>query len=332
MLNAISHVTREVPNLLSLVIPVWNEEDVLPLLKDALLSLTDRLPCPVEWVFVNDGSQDKSVEILFAWAKEDKRVKVIDFSRNFGHQAALTAGLDFAEGDAVVIMDADLQDPPELVIEMLERYMEGYDVVYAQRVKRHGESIFKRVTAAGFYWMMRRFVYADLPKNTGEFRLMSREFVLATRQLREGQRFLRGLTSWLGFRQVAVPFERPPRAAGETKYPLRKMVRFAWDAILSFSAVPLRLASYGGILVFLLGSGYGAYALYSRFVYHNTVQGWASLIILQCIIGGMVLICLGTIGEYIGRIYEEIKFRPLYVIRDTINIEKPDHLKRAFLP
>lgn len=325
------NLSQNEPQLLSIVIPVWNEQEVLPLLIDALTELAKRLPCEVEWILVNDGSQDMSRSILFEWAEKDKRVKVIDFSRNFGHQSALTAGMDFAQGDAVVIMDADLQDPPELILDMLERYKEGYDVVYAQRTKRHGESLFKRITATGFYWIMRRFVYDDLPENTGDFRLMSREVVLAIRQLREGQRFLRGLTAWLGFHQIAVPFERPPRAAGETKFPITKMIRFAWDAILSFSGMPLRLASYGGSLVFLFGFLYGIFALYSRFVSHNTIPGWTSMIVLQCIIGGMLLICLGTIGEYVGRIYEEIKFRPLYVVAKTVNVEETPKVERAFV-
>ena len=233
-------VARPNPRLLSFVIPVFNEAEVLPLLIRRFESLADSLPCEVEWVVVNDGSRDGTSALLAAWAARDARVKFVDLARNFGHPAALTAGLDHASGDAAVIMDADLQDPPEVVVGMLERYREGYDIAYAQRTKRHGETRFKIATASGFYWIMRRFVHKDLPANSSDFRLMSRDAVQALGHLREGQRFLRGMVTWIGFAQVAVPFERPPRVAGTTKYSTRKMIAFGWDAVLSFSTLPLR--------------------------------------------------------------------------------------------
>ncbi len=313
-------VPRTTPELLSVVIPMFNEELVLPRLRERLEMVALRLPCAVEWIFVNDGSRDATGPMLFAWAERDERVRVVDLSRNFGHQAAVTAGLEHAAGEAIVVMDADLQDPPELLIEMLERYSQGYDVVFAQRTKRHGEGLVKRSTAALFYWIMRRFVHRDLPASTGDFRLMSRDVNEALRHLREGQRFLRGMIAWLGFRQTAVQFERPPRAAGETKYPLLKMARFAWDAILSFTSAPVRLASYLGILVIVVGIAMGGYAVGRKLIYDDLVPGWATLVVITCGIGGSVLLCLGLIGEYVARIYEEIKQRPIYVTRRTANL------------
>ncbi len=311
---------RSNPELLSLVIPIYNEQEVFPYLQKSLEELAEKLPCPVEWVLVNDGSRDLTYSLLFEWAIVDPRVKVIDLARNFGHQAALTAGLDHAIGDAIVVMDADLQDPPELILEMLEKYREGYDVAFAQRTKRYGETAFKRVTANVFYRMMRRFIHKDIPANTGDFRLMSKNVVNALSHLREGQRFLRGMIAWIGFSQIAIPFERPPRIAGQTKYPVYKMMKFAWDAILSFSSVPLRMAMVLGFMVFWFGVGYGLYAFIRAIVYHDLVPGWATLVILQSLIGGTILLCLGITGEYIGRIYDEIKQRPIYIVREYANL------------
>ena len=306
--------------LISLVLPVFNEEEVLPLLLPRLYALAARLPCPVEIIFVNDGSRDRTGQLLAAAAASRPEVKVIEFSRNFGHQAAITAGTDFAAGDAVVVMDADLQDPPELVLAMVEKYRQDYDVVYAQRTTRHGETHFKRWTAALFYWLMRRLVHEDLPENVGDFRLMSREVVTALRQLREQHRFVRGMVTWVGFRQVALQFERPARAAGHTKYPLRKMLAFAWRAISSFSGVPLRLALYGGVLLILVSLGYAGWAVYKAMVLGETVRGWASLVCLQVGLSGVTFLIMGLVGDYIARIYEEIKGRPLYVVRGLANI------------
>ncbi len=307
------------PSLLSIVIPVFNEQEVLPHLRAHLESLARRLPCAVELILVNDGSRDATRGLLGQWANEARRAKVVDLARNFGHQAAMTAGLDHASGDAVVVMDADLQDPPELVLEMVAKYCEGYDVAYAQRIRRHGETWFKRVTASAFYWLMRRFVHRDLPAATGDFRIMSRSAVAALGHMREGQRFLRGMITWLGFPQVAIPFERPPRVAGSTKFSWPKMMAFAWDAILSFSSAPLRVAMAFGTLVFFFGLGYGVYVLFRALLYGDLVPGWATLVILQSLIGGSILLCLGIIGEYVGRIYEEIKGRPIYIVRELTN-------------
>ena len=323
---------RRDPDLLSFVIPMYNEAEVLPVLIPRLEQLAATLPCAVEWVVVNDGSRDGTANLLAAWAARDKRLKLVDFARNFGHPAALTAGLDHASGDAVVIMDADLQDPPEIVVDMLARYREGYDIAYAQRTKRHGETAFKVATAAAFYWIMRAFIHRDLPANSSDFRLMSRPAVDALGHLREGQRFLRGMVTWIGFPQVAVPFERPSRAAGTTKYSTRKMVAFAWDAILSFSKLPLRLATYFGFLTFVVGMIYGARVFIHALLYRDLVPGWATTVVLITLLGGAILVCLGMIGEYVGRIYEEIKQRPIYIVRRRMNIDAAPVPRRGVVP
>jgi polyisoprenyl-phosphate glycosyltransferase len=323
---------RPDPALLSFVIPMYNETEVLPALMARLESLAAALPCAVEWIVVNDGSRDATAAMLAAWAARDRRVKFVDLARNFGHAAALTAGLDHAAGDAVVIMDADLQDPPEIVRDMLARYREGYDIAYAQRTKRHGETPFKVATAAAFYWIMRRFIHKELPPNSSDFRLMSRDAVRALGHLREGQRFLRGMVTWIGFSQVAVPFERPSRAAGTTKYSTRKMIAFAWDAILSFSMLPLRVASYFGFFTFLFGAVFGARIAIHSLFYNDLVQGWATIVVLQSILGGAILLCLGMIGEYVGRLYEEIKQRPIYIVRRRMNVSGVLEPPRGVMP
>jgi polyisoprenyl-phosphate glycosyltransferase len=324
--------SRPDPDLLSLVIPMYNETEVLPQLIDRLNALAVTLPCPVEFVVVNDGSRDGTGDALAVWAARDRRVKLIDLARNFGHPAALTAGLDHAAGDAVVIMDADLQDPPEVVRDMLARYREGYDIAYAQRTKRHGETRFKLFTASAFYWLMRRFVHRELPANSSDFRLMSRDAVNALGHLREGQRFLRGMVAWIGFPQIAVPFERPSRAAGTTKYSTRKMAAFAWDAILSFSTLPLRLATYIGFAAFLFGLAYGLRVFVHALFYRDLVPGWATTVVLETLLGGAILVCLGMIGEYVGRIYEELKQRPIYIVRRRMNVDVTAAPARGVVP
>jgi len=312
--------SRPMPRLLSFVFPVFNEAAVLPLLRERIQALTGAFPCPIEMVFVDDGSRDATLAFLESWGLKDRRVKVLSFSRNFGHQAAITAGIDHAVGDVIVTLDADLQDPPELILEMLELYTQGYDVIYAQRSRRDGETIFKKVTAAVFYRLMKTFVQEDLPPDSGDFRMISRPVADAFCQLNEGHRFFRGLVTWLGFCHIGVTYERQARAAGETKYPLWKMIRFASDAILSFSTMPLRLASFAGIITFLFGVGMMFYALIRKFVWDDLVPGWPTLVILECLIGGILLISVGLLGEYVGRLYEEIKARPLYIIRDAFNM------------
>lgn len=313
---------RDYPQLLSLTIPIYNEEEVLPLLIARLEDLLAKLPCPAEVILVNDGSSDGSVQQLFELAQRDTRFKVLCFARNFGHQVAATAGLDASSGDAVVLMDADLQDPPELIFDMLARYREGYDVVYAQRVKRTGETAFKRWSAWLFYRLMATFVYKDLPIDTGDYRLVSRRCLNALLAMRETHRFLRGMVSWVGFPQIAVPFVRPPRAAGETKYPLSKMLKFAWTAAVSFSPTPLRASFLAGFVLIAVGLGYGVYALIRVILGLYIVRGWASLILLNCLTAGALMISIGVLGEYVARIFEEIKGRPLYIVSDRFNFDR----------
>ena len=312
--------SRPLPHLLSIVIPVYNEEDVIGLLQGRMRALMEQLPCPVECLIVNDGSRDGTLRLLAQWASSDRRVKVLSLSRNFGHQNAATAGLDYAEGEAVVLMDADLQDPPELIPEMLARYCEGYDVVYAQRYAREGEGRIKRATAWAFYRLMRLFIHRDLPVDVGDYRLLSRPCLDALREMRETHRFLRGMVAWVGFPQTAVRFRRPQRAAGSSKYTFRKMLYFAWSAALSFSALPLRVLFAAGLVLATGGFGYGIYAIYRVVMGLYMVPGWTSLMVAQCIIGGSILMGLGMVGSYVARIFEEVKGRPLYVVAKSFNV------------
>lgn len=305
---------------LSLVIPIYNEEEVLPVLVASLRPVLEPIGCDYEIVFVDDGSRDGSRAILESLAESDPRIKVLGFSRNFGHQAAITAGLDFATGDAVVVMDADLQDPPELLPEMVRLYQAGFDVVSAQRTERAGDSLFKRGTAGLFYGLMRRAVDERLASQVGDFRLFSREAVAALRGFREQHRFMRGLVAWLGLKEAILPFHRPPRAAGTTKYPAWKMVRFAWTAVSSFSALPLKLSLVGGLALTGFGLLYSIYVLYETFFLRTTVRGWSSLVCLQLLFSGATLTAVGLVGDYVARIYEEIKGRPLYVVAETRNL------------
>ncbi len=311
---------RRSPALLSIVIPVYNEQEVLPALRARLTACIDTLPCEVEVLLVNDGSTDGTLDVLHDWACADPRINVLCMARNFGHQAALTAGLDEARGEAIVAIDADLQDPPEVIVQMLEKYREGYDVVYGRRTSRAGETLFKRFTAWGFYRLMRKLVHKDLPADVGDFRLVSRPCLDALKSMRETHRFIRGMVAWVGFPQTDVPFERAPRTAGKTNYSVRKMLAFAWTAAISFSPIPLRLSLLGGIIVALFGLGEGAYAIYRKLM-NQTVPGWTSLTVLLCVIGGGILLSIGILGEYIGRIFEEVKGRPLYVVSRRIHVE-----------
>ena len=310
--------------LLSLVIPLFNEEAVLPLLVERLDTVLGRLDCEAEVVFVDDGSRDGTLALVREVATRDPRYRALSFSRNFGHQAAITAGLDVASGDAVVIMDADLQDPPEILARMLQLYREGYDVVSAQRVGREGDGLWKRSTASAFYWIMRKTVDERIVPEVGDFRLLSSGVVRALRQFREQHRFMRGLIAWLGFREAVVPFERGPRAAGTTKYPTLKMAAFAWTAVTSFSGLPLRVGVLAGLAMTVMGAVYFVYALYRALVAHATVPGWTSLVFLQIFFSGATLLSIGLMGEYLARVYDESKRRPLYIVRDAINLPAVD--------
>lgn len=307
----------------SLVVPVYNEEAVIDELTRRLRELLAAMDAAGRWevIFVNDGSRDASLAMLTAACEREKRFKLVNLSRNFGHQIAITAGTDRAEGEAVVIMDADLQDPPELIGEMLQRFAEGYDVVYAVRKRRHGESWFKRATAALFYRTLKRVVGVDIPADTGDFRLMSRRAVLALRGLREANRFVRGLVAWIGFRQTAVYYDRKARFAGDTHYPLHKMLRFASDGIISFSTLPLRMATVLGMFSGLMAAGVAAWVLIAVLSGAYVVPGWATLMLAVSLASSAQLLMIGILGEYLGRIYDEVKRRPLYLVDQTKNLD-----------
>ena len=313
---------------LTVVIPIFNEEEVIPELARRLREVIQVWNSQIDsWevVFVNDGSKDRSLEQLKMLAASEPRFKVISFSRNFGHQMAITAGLDRAEGEAVVIMDADLQDPPEVVSEMIARWREGFDVVYGVRTKRAGETLFKRFSAAIFYRLLRSMLGGiSIPADAGDFRLIGRPVVLAMRALRERHRFVRGMVAWVGFRQTAVYYARPARFAGETKYPIKKMVRFAIDGIASFSVVPLRFATWLGALAGIAAALTAAWATYQRFFGTGVVPGWTTIMIAVALGSSAQLLMTGVLGEYVGRIYEEIKRRPLYVTQEEINLSSPE--------
>lgn len=309
--------------LLSVVIPCYNEEKVIAETIRQLTSFCDKLTdMQAELIFVDDGSSDRTLELLKNFASKDARLKLIVFSRNFGHQIAVTAGIDAAQGDAVVLIDADLQDPPRVIHKMIERWRQGYDVVYGTRTERFGESAFKVATAKSFYRFLNYLSDVSIPLDTGDFRLMGRNVVEALRNMPEKDRFIRGMVSWVGFKQIALPYKRAARFAGETKYPLRKMVRFAADGILSFSAKPLQLSVALGLISASLAMIGIIYALFLRLFTEIWVEGWTALMIAILFMGGVQLISLGILGEYVGRIYAGIKNRPLYIVQEYIGFDK----------
>jgi polyisoprenyl-phosphate glycosyltransferase len=311
-----SGTRARVPSLLSVVAPIYNEEELVEaFVKRACAAVADYT---FELVLVNDGSADSTPALLDRLAAEDPRVRVIHLSRNFGHQAALTAGLEHARGDVVAMIDADLQDPPELIPRMVEQWEHGSDVVYAVRKQRDGETAFKLATASWFYKLFDSLAQVDLEPNSGDFRLLDRRALDALLSMTERSRFLRGMTVWVGFTQTAVPYERDARSAGETKYTLRKMLRFSLDAIASFSHLPLQLATYAG----LLSAGIAFVAIpivLGLRLTDSYLPGFGTITILILLIGGIQLIALGVIGEYVGRIYDEVKHRPLYIVREERN-------------
>ncbi|KOO44235.1 glycosyltransferase family 2 protein [Priestia koreensis] len=308
----------------SIVIPVYNEEAVIHETYRRLKSVMNSTKEAYELLFVNDGSRDQTAAILKGYSDGDDSVKLIDFSRNFGHQIAITAGMDYARGEAIVVIDADLQDPPELILEMIEKWKEGYDVVYAKRVQRKGETFFKKQTASLFYRILRASTDVDIPVDTGDFRLIDRRVCEEMKGIQEKNRFVRGLVSWVGFKQTAVEYVRDERLAGETKYPLKKMLKLSLDGLTTFSYKPLKLATYTGSLLSLAGFIYMFIVLYQKLFTDSTVEGWASLIVIQLFFSGIVLILLGIVGEYIGRIYDETKNRPLYIVRECYGMERKE--------
>lgn len=312
--------------LISIVLPCLDEQEVLAETLSRLGQMADgQTDCRFEFIFVDDGSGDRTAEILRAAAALDDRVKLLRFARNFGQQIAVSAGIEMARGDAVVLMDADLQDPPEVVARMVALWREGYDVVYGTRASRRADSLVKRATARMFYSTINRLSEVPIPTDTGDFRLMSRQVVDVLRQMPERHRFIRGMVSWAGFRQTSIHYDRPERFAGTTKYPLRKMIRFALDGILSFSTKPLQLSIALGLVAAALALLGIAYALFMRVFTDTWVEGWTALMIAVLFMGGVQLLCLGILGEYVGRIYSEVKRRPLFVVAEKLGFEKsPD--------
>jgi dolichol-phosphate mannosyltransferase len=307
--------------LLSVVVPVFNETEVIDAFYERTRKVVESLDSiSYEIIFVDDGSTDGSYQKLVALANSDPSVKIIKFSRNFGHQVAITAGIDFAKGDAVVVIDADLQDPPEVIQKFIEKWEEGYDVVYGVREKREGEGRMKLLTANLFYRILKALTKIEIPVDVGDFRLMSQRAVKYFRELREKDRFVRGLVSWIGFKQIGVYYLRDKRYAGETKYPYSKMIKFAFDGITSFSMIPLRLATWLGYGASFLAFLY-ACSVFIQKALGYTVQGWATIMVGMLFLGGVQLICLGIMGEYIGRIFNEIKQRPMYVIEEVYDLE-----------
>ena len=302
--------------LLSVVVPVFNETEVLDAFYKRIKNVGESLnSMNFEVLFVDDGSKDGSYQKLMDYAVSDENVKVIKFSRNFGHQVAITAGIDNAKGDAVVVIDADLQDPPEVITEFIEKWKEGYDVVYGIRERREGEGRLKLLTASLFYRLLKKLTNVEIPVDVGDFRLMSKQSVKVFKELKEKDRFVRGLVSWLGFKQTGVYYHRDKRYAGETKYPLRKMIRFAIDGITSFSGFPLKLATWFGAFTTIFAFAFMIIVFIGKFMGY-TIQGWASVMLSVLFMGGVQLICLGIVGEYIARIFEQIKQRPLYIIEE----------------
>jgi dolichol-phosphate mannosyltransferase len=309
---------------ISIVAPVHNEEPVLPQLYERVRQVMEQSAETWELVLVNDGSRDRSAEVIETLHRQDPRVRGVSFSRNFGFQIAVTAGLDYARGDAVVLIDADLQDPPEVILQMISKWREGYDVVYGVRAGREGETLFKKFTAKAFYRIIHRITSVNIPLDTGDFRLMDRRVVDAIGRMPERNRFLRGMVSWVGYKQTGVFYKRQARAAGETKFGVRRMTRFAADAITSFSYFPLQMATYLGFTIALVSLLGIVVVIALRVFGSHELSGQATTLVAVLFLGGVQLISLGIIGEYLGRIYDEVKGRPLYLIDRRWGEEKKD--------
>lgn len=315
----------------SIVAPVYNEVGNIRELHRRISEVMQQTGEPWELVMVDDGSTDGSAEVMQEVFEQDpEHVRVVRFARNFGHQIAVTAGMDYAAGQAVILIDADLQDPPEVIHDLIAKWREGYEVVYAVRAKREGETWFKRFTASLFYRLLYRITDVSIPLDTGDFRLMDRQVVEAVRAMREHHRFIRGMVSWVGFRQTGVEYVRRERFSGQTKYPLRKMLRFAWDGITGFSYLPLQLATYLGFAIAALSIPAILVVVYLRaFTDARPLEGQATTLIVVLFLGSVQLISLGIIGEYLGRIYNEVKGRPLYIVRDVLGYPTSPALSHA---
>ncbi|AZQ45310.1 glycosyltransferase family 2 protein [Bacillus sp. GX] len=310
--------------LISVVVPMYFEEEVAQECYNRLKSVMLQNNINYEFVFVNDGSTDRTMEILSEIAANDYRTKIVNFARNFGHQVAVTAGIAAAKGDAIVIIDADLQDPPEVIPELIAKWEEGYEVVYAKRKQRKGETWFKLLTAKYFYKFLNYMSDIDIPKDTGDFRIIDRKVADVFNQMTERNRFIRGMMSWVGFRQTYVEYERDERFAGETKYPLKKMIKFASDGIIAFSTKPLRIVMTLGLLSVLISIIVLLYTITVKIIGTGTQTGWASIMVAITFFSGIQLLGLGIVGQYIARIYDESKNRPIYIVKETINIEQEE--------
>lgn len=306
----------------SIVVPVYNEELVIKESYKRLKEVMDTCEENYEIIFINDGSKDKTVEIIEDICSKDENIKLLNFSRNFGHQVAVTAGMDYASGEAIVIIDADLQDPPEVIIRMIEKWKAGYDVVYGKRLKRKGETFFKKFTAKTYYRILRRLSTIEIPVDTGDFRLIDRKVCDVLKSMPEKNRYVRGLVSWVGFKQIAVEYERDERFAGETKYPLKKMIKLSADGITSFSHKPLKVSIYFGATMSFLSFITILLVIFEKLFTNYTVPGWASIMSMGLFFNGVTLTMLGILGEYIGRIYDEVKGRPQYIIDEKIGFYK----------
>ena len=310
---------------LSVIVPMYYEEKVAYEFYNRLKKVVEKIDFDYEIIFINDGSKDNTLIILKGIANEDLNVRIIDFSRNFGHQVAVTAGILNCKGDLAVVIDADLQDPPELIVDMIKQWEKGFDVVYAKRKTRKGESKFKLITAKYFYKVLSNLADIEIPRDTGDFRLIDKKVIESFKEMPERNRFIRGMISWIGFKQTFVEYNRDERFAGETKYPLKKMIKFATDGIISFSSKPLKVMSSLGILTLVISFVILVYSIISK-LYGNTSSGWTSIMCVLVFFSGVQLVSLGIIGEYIARIYDESKNRPLYLINEMVNFKQEEKL------
>lgn len=318
---SLQNQTNRKSKCLSIVVPCYNEEEVISETIKRLLDIEKDLGgIRLELLFVDDGSADRTRAIIAAKAHENSKIRLLSFSRNFGHQVAVTAGVDHATGDAIVLIDADLQDPPDVIIQMVGKWQEGYDVVYGQRIERQGESVFKKKTAELYYSILQKMSYIEIPLNTGDFRLISRRVAESLKNMPEKDRYIRGMVSWVGFKQTALPYKRAKRFAGVSKYPLRKMVYFATDGLLSFSIKPLQISTFFGLIAAFVAFVGIIYALGVKLLTDNWVEGWTTIFIAVLFLGGTQLISIGILGEYLGRVYSESKRRPLYFVNHEASV------------
>ncbi len=308
--------------MISIVVPIFNEQEVLPQLYQRVNSVMERIDLPFELILVDDGSSDKSLELAFALHEKDGHIKVLELSRNFGHQMAIAAGLDYASGDAVITMDGDLQHPPEMIPTLIDKWREGYDIVTTCRESTADTGLFKDITSRFFYAVINRLSEVEIPQGAADFRLLDRSVVEAFRVMGERSLFLRGLVSWVGYKQIAIPYEAAARYGGKSKYSLIRMLRFAVDGVTSFSSIPLYISAFIGLIISLLSFIYAIFAIYSRLFTTRVVEGWTSVLVMVLFLGGILLMTLGIQGIYLGRIYKEVKGRPRYLVRRTYGFKE----------